>query len=85
MNSRSLAFGHISSNHGQDFQAAFQLNGGDDKHISVVDESGVALAAIQGLNQKLEQENREKDAEIQNLKQSVDELRKMVQLIAEKK
>ena len=29
----------------QDFQAAFGL-GGDDKHIAVVDEGGVALAAI---------------------------------------
>ena len=38
----------------QDFQAAFGLNGGDDTHISVVDEGGVALAAIQGLNDKLE-------------------------------
>ena len=41
----------------QDFHAAFNLNGSDDKHISVVDESGVALAAIQGLNQKLEAQN----------------------------
>ena len=41
----------------QDFQAAFKLAGTDDKHISVVDEGGVALAAIQGLNQKLEAEN----------------------------
>ena len=40
----------------QDFQAAFQLSD-DDKHISVVDEGGVALAAIQGLNEKLETEN----------------------------
>ena len=57
----------------QDFHAAFQLNGGDDKHISVVDEGGVAhLAAIQGLNQKLN----EKDEEIQGLKQSVAELEK---------
>ena len=38
----------------QDFHAAFGLNGGDDKHISVVDEGGVALAAIQGLNGKME-------------------------------
>ena len=38
----------------QDFHAAFGLDGADDKHISVVDEGGVALAAIQGLNQKLD-------------------------------
>jgi hypothetical protein len=41
----------------QDFHAAFGLNGDDDKHISVVDAQGVALAAIQGLNQKLERTN----------------------------
>jgi hypothetical protein len=38
----------------QDFYAAFNI-GPDDKHIAVVDEGGVALAAIQGLNQKLEE------------------------------
>jgi hypothetical protein len=65
----------------QDFQAAFGLDGSDDKHISVVDEGGVALAAIQGLNQKLN----EKDAEIQELKQSVADLKKMVRELAEKK
>lgn len=47
----------------QDFHAAFGLNGADDTHISVIDESGVALAAIQGLNQKLN----ERVAELQNL------------------
>jgi Chaperone of endosialidase len=41
----------------QDFQAAFGLNGTDKTHISSIDEQGVALAAIQGLNQKLEQRN----------------------------
>ena len=54
----------------QDFYAAFGI-GADDRHISDVDEGGVALAAIQGLNQKLN----EKDAEIQALKQSVAELK----------
>src|SRR5208337_3527564 len=51
----------------QDFHAAFGLNGADDKHISTVDEGGVALAAIQGLNQKLETEDKQKDTEIQDL------------------
>ena len=41
----------------QDFYAAFQV-GSDDKHITTVDEEGVALAAIQGLNQKLEAETK---------------------------
>lgn len=38
----------------QDFNAAFQL-GESDRAITTVDADGVALAAIQGLNQKLEQ------------------------------
>ena len=71
----------------QDFQAVFGLNGGDDKHISVVDENGVALAAIQGLNQKLEvmrAEAKAKDAEIDSLKQSVAELKAMVENLGDK-
>lgn len=36
----------------QDFHAAFEV-GTDDKHIATVDADGVALAAIQGLNQLL--------------------------------
>ena len=47
----------------QDFHSAFGLNGPDDTHIATVDEAGVALAAIQGLNQKLD----EKDALINEL------------------
>jgi hypothetical protein len=61
----------------QDFQAAFQLDGADDKHISVVDESGVALAAIQGLDQILEETRQavvSKDSEIRTLKQQNDSL-----------
>ena len=63
----------------QDFHAAFGL-GADDVSIATVDESGVALAAIQGLNQKLNA----KDAEIRQLQQSVAELKKLVQTLAEK-
>ncbi len=37
----------------QDFHAAFGL-GADDTHIATVDADGVALAAIQGLNEKVE-------------------------------
>jgi hypothetical protein len=51
----------------QDFHAAFSLNGSDDKHISTVDVQGVALAAIQGLNQKLETENADLRAKLANL------------------
>ncbi len=57
----------------QDFRSAFSLGNGD-KFIEFVDEEGVALAAIQGLNQKLE----EKDARIEQLEQSVAELKQLV-------
>jgi hypothetical protein len=40
----------------QDFAAAFGL-GENDTTIATIDADGVALAAIQGLNQKLETEN----------------------------
>jgi hypothetical protein len=49
----------------QDFHAAFGL-GADDRHIHVLDSSGVALASIQALNdrlQALECENAELRAE----------------------
>ena len=71
----------------QDFHAAFGL-GSDDRHIATVDEEGVALAAIQGLNLKLEEtraESKAKNAEIDALKQSVAELRQLVQTIVEKR
>jgi hypothetical protein len=42
----------------QDFHAAFGV-GEDERHITAVDADGVALAAIQGLNAKVEQENEE--------------------------
>jgi hypothetical protein len=41
----------------QDFQAAFGFNGENEQQLSSVDVQGVALAAIQGLNAKLEAEN----------------------------
>ena len=57
----------------QDFKAAFNL-GTDDKHIATVDSEGVALAAIQGLNQKVE----EKDSEIRELRTRVEKLEKLL-------
>ncbi|MEW6433250.1 MAG: tail fiber domain-containing protein [Myxococcota bacterium] len=42
----------------EDFAAAFKL-GKDPQRIATVDEAGVALAAIQGLNTRLERENAE--------------------------
>jgi hypothetical protein len=68
----------------QDFKAAFNV-GESDTGITTVDADGVALAAIQGLNQKLEQQNAAlekqltaRDVEIQALKESVAELRQAV-------
>ena len=51
-NAATPYLGHVA----QDFYAAFNV-GPDDRHIATVDESGVALAAIQGLNQKVETES----------------------------
>jgi hypothetical protein len=51
----------------QDFHAAFNV-GEDDQHIATVDADGVALAAIQGLNEVV----KEKEARIAALeKQNV--------------
>ncbi|MBK6725695.1 MAG: tail fiber domain-containing protein [Xanthomonadales bacterium] len=62
----------------QDFRAAFGL-GDDERTISTVDTAGVALAAIQGLNAKLEAENaalREDNAAIRS---ELDALRELVE------
>jgi Chaperone of endosialidase len=67
----------------QDFYAAFGL-GGSETTITSVDPDGVALAAIQGLNQKLETELKRRDAENAELKRVVDELKTMVQQLARK-
>jgi hypothetical protein len=53
----------------QDFHAAFKV-GQDDKHISTTDAEGVALAAIQGLYQKLEA----KDAQLAQQKKQIESL-----------
>ncbi len=57
----------------QDFYAAFGL-GGSDRTITTVDPDGVALAAIQGLNEKLADELKRRDAENAVLKQRLDAL-----------
>ena len=61
----------------QDFWAAFKV-GMDDKHIATVDEEGVALAAIQGLNQKVEEKEakiQEQNSRIQNQAAEITELK----------
>ena len=50
----------------QDFIETFGY-GLDDKHITATDADGVALAAIQGLNHKFNNELQEKQAEIDRL------------------
>ena len=55
----------------QDFKAAFNV-GESDTGITTVDADGVALAAIQGLNQKLQDELNREDAENAKLKQQND-------------
>ena len=50
----------------QDFQAAFNV-GEDERHISTVDADGVALAAIQGLNEKLENRKSKSEDKIRGL------------------
>ena len=64
----------------QDFHAAFAV-GRDDKHITTVDADGVALAAIQGLNEKLEEQLRDKDARLEGLEKAVRELQQLVNKI----
>jgi hypothetical protein len=61
----------------QDFHAAFGV-GPDDRHITTVDADGVALAAIQGLNQKVEEKLRQKEAEIKELKGRLEQLERLV-------
>jgi hypothetical protein len=60
----------------QDFYAAFNV-GPDEKHITSIDEGGVALAAIKGLNEKVEEKEAKIQAqatEIQHLKRQNDSL-----------
>ncbi len=53
----------------QDFHSIFSL-GADDKHIAPIDEGGIAFAAIQGLNQKVDGQSKSTDIEMQALKPS---------------
>lgn len=57
----------------QDFYKTFKV-GEDDKHISTIDPDGVALAAIQGLNEEL----KDRDAKIEQQQQQLDALQKQL-------
>jgi len=65
----------------QDFHTAFGLNGDDDTHISVVDEGGVALAAIQGLNEKVEVRDQKSEVRIQTLEAENAELKQRLETL----
>jgi hypothetical protein len=71
----------------QDFKAAF-YPGRDDKSISTLEFDGVELAAIQGLNQKVEDKSRNSETRIQKLEAENAELKarldKLEQLLAAK-
>ena len=56
----------------QDFRSAFGL-GLNDTSIATVDESGVALAAIQGLNEKVESGKQKAESQVQQLEQRLAE------------
>ena len=64
----------------QDFKAAF-YPGRDDKSITTLEFDGVDLAAIQGLNQKLEDKLEQKQTEIAELRQQNAELLKRLEAI----
>jgi hypothetical protein len=61
----------------EDFHQAFGL-GADDKHIAPGDQAGVALLAVKGLNEVVQ----EKDKEIADLKSRLEALEKLVQSLA---
>jgi hypothetical protein len=69
----------------QDFKAAF-YPGRDDKSISTLEFDGVELAAIQGLNQKVEEQQAElkqKQTELAELKQKNESLEKRLDVVEE--
>jgi hypothetical protein len=71
----------------QDFYSIFNV-GTDDKHIAPIDEGGVAFAAIQGLNRKVEEKEarikeqesriRNQAADIANLKARLEKLERLI-------
>jgi hypothetical protein len=86
----SPAFNHTPPCPQADFYAAFHI-GTDDKHIAPIDEGGVALAAIQALNQNVNEKDQEirvlkdKAAKVEAQEKQVNELAASVKLLAERK
>ena len=67
--SQAASIRHIGAM-AQDFKAAFAV-GEDDRHISALDPDGVALAAIQGLNEEMSEQTARLRAENAQLRQQV--------------
>ena len=67
----------------QDFKAAFGL-GNSDKTIGYLDASGVALAAVRGLNQKLVQGFQRQDAQDADLEQQIEATKQLLNQINQK-
>ena len=68
----------------QDFYAAFGT-GIDNRHITSIEEDGVALAAIKGLDAKLRSQNAELHRENSGLQSRLAALEAKVDATAEKK
>src|SRR5947199_384553 len=66
----------------QDFMAAFAL-GNSDKMIGMQDADGVALAAIQGLNQRLEEQRQSLDEQQQRIAELEDSVSQLETLRSE--
>ena len=65
----------------QDFHDLFPLNE-NDKVLNDADLHGVTLAAIQGLNKKLEEELKTRDAEIKRLQETIVEMSRTLDTLA---
>lgn len=65
----------------QDFYAAFSV-GPDERHITTIDENGVSLAAIQGLNRKVEEQRSELEAKEVRWKAQQSQIAQLVERLA---
>jgi hypothetical protein len=81
--SQNTAVRHIGPM-AQDFRAAFGV-GENDTTITTIDADGVALAAIQGLNQKFDEQLKEKDTRISALEKELAELKQAVRKLSDRK
>ena len=67
----------------EDFHQAFGL-GADDRHIAPGDQAGVALLALQGLDQIVQAAVKEKDREIAELKSRLEKLERRLDELSER-